>query len=106
MAHSTECHKAYNHFLTNLTDVNKSGSSKKYWSFIKSKRKDQCEVLPLVCYGVTHTDDLTKANVLNNQFTSVFTNEHTSYIPKLQDIPYHTIQSIQIHRYGVIQLTQ
>ena len=75
-----ECRKAYNHFIANLTDVNKPGSSKKFWSFIKSKRKDQCEVPPLVCNGATHTDDLTKANVLNNQFTSVFTNERTSYI--------------------------
>ena len=101
-----ECRKAYNHFIANLTDVNKPGSSKKFWSFIKSKRKDQCEVPPLVCNGATHTDDLTKANVLNNQFTSVFTNERTSYIPKPQGTPYPTIQSIQIHRDGVIQLMQ
>ena len=101
-----ECHKAYNHFIANLTDVNKPGSSKKFWSFIKSKRKDQCEVPPLVCNGATHTDDLTKANVLYNQFTSVFTNERTSYIPKPQGTPYPTIQSIQIHQDGVIQLMQ
>ena len=28
------------------------------------------------------------------------------YIPKLQDVPYPTIQSIQIHQDGVIQLMQ
>ena len=29
---------------------------------------------------------------------------HTSYIPKLQGIPYPTIQSIEIHRNSIIQL--
>ena len=101
-----QCRKAYNHFIANLTDANKSGNSKKFWSFIKSKRKDQCEIPPLVYNGVTHTDDLTKANILNNQFTSVFTNENTLYIPKLQGVPYPIIQSIQIHQDGVTQLMQ
>ena len=63
-----------------------------------------CEIPPVVCNEVTYTDDLTKANVLNNQFTSVFTNECISYIPKLQGIPYPTIKSIQLHQDGVIQL--
>ena len=101
-----QCCKAYYNFTTNLTDANKSGNIKKFWSFIKSKRKDQCKVLPLVYNGVTHTDNLTKANILNNQSTSVFTNKNAEYIPKLQGVPYSTIQSIQIHQDGVIQLMQ
>ena len=101
-----QCRKAYYHFIANLTDANKLGNSIKFWLFIKSKRKDQCKVPPLVYNGVTHTDDPTKANILNNQFTSVFTNENTVYIPKLQGVPYPKIQSIQIHQDGVIQLMQ
>ena len=93
-------------FFSNFTDANKLGNSKKFWSFIKSKRKDQCEVPPLVHNGVTHTDNLTKADILNKQFASVFTNEDTSYIPKLQGVPYPTIQSVQIYQDGVIQLLQ
>ena len=88
------------------SDANKSENSKNSWSFIKSKRKDQCQVPSLVCNGVTHTDDLTKANILNNQFTSVFTNENTAYIPKLQGVPYSTIRSIHMTQDGVIQLMQ
>jgi len=83
-------------FISNLTDANKSGNSKNFWSFIKSKRKDQCEVPPLVYNGVTHTNNLTKTDILNKQFASVFTND-TLYIPKLQGVPYPTIQSIQIY---------
>jgi len=101
-----ECHKAYNLFISNFTDANKSGNSKKFWSFIKSKRKDQCEVPLLVYNGVTHTDNLTKADILNKQFASVFTNKDTLYIPKLQGVPYPTILSIQIYQDGVIQLLQ
>ena len=76
-----------------------------FWSFIKTKRKDQCEVPPLVYNTVTDTDALTKANAL---FTSVFTNENTAYIHvlKLQGVPYPRIQSIQIHQDGINQLMQ
>ena len=68
-----ECRKAYNRYISNLVDTNNSvRNSKKFWSFIKHQRKDQCEVPPLFYNGITHTDNLTKANILNEQFTSVF----------------------------------
>ena len=77
-----ECRKAYNRYISNLVDTNNSGgNSKKFWSFIKHQRKDQCEVPPLFYNGITHTDNLTKANILNEHFTSVFTKENTAHIP-------------------------
>ena len=98
-----ECCKAYNHFITNQI---RNQSSKKFGHSLKQKKPNVRFPHLFVNDGFTHTDDLTKTNVLNNQLTSVLINGHTLCIPKLQGIPYPTIQSIQIHQDGVIQLMQ
>ena len=50
-----------------------TGKSKKLWSFVKSKRKDPCSVAPLKSKdGVQVSDAVGKAQILNEQYTSVF----------------------------------
>jgi hypothetical protein len=53
-------------------------SPKPLWSFIKSKRCDFTCVAPFSKGGNNHSGSLEKANILNDQFTSVFTEEDTT----------------------------
>ena len=48
-------------------------SSKKLFSLLKHAKQDSQGIAPLLEEGYLHTDDKTKANILNRQFQSVFT---------------------------------
>lgn len=48
------------------------GRNKKFYSFVKHNKTVKCEVSTLKSDGITYTDSLEKANVLNKQFKSVF----------------------------------
>jgi hypothetical protein len=61
-------------------------SPKPLWSFIKSKRCDSTGVAPLSKGGNNHSGSLENANILNDQFTSVFPEENTTnemHLPRL-----------------------
>ena len=47
-------------------------SNKKFYSFVKHNKTEQCGVAPLKHQGLTYTDPVDKANILNRQFESVF----------------------------------
>ena len=47
--------------------------SKKFWKYIKSLRKDCVAVSSLTTDGVTVSKSEDKADILNHQFSSVFT---------------------------------
>jgi hypothetical protein len=57
-----------------LSDDNTS-NPKRFWSFIKSKRTESSGVAPLRREGILHSDTTTKEDILNDQFTSVFSAE-------------------------------
>lgn len=48
------------------------GNTKKVWKYIKGKRCDASGVAPLKKSGLVHSDPAAKANILNEQFCSVF----------------------------------
>ena len=48
---------------------------KRFWSFIKQSKKDYTGVPTLKRNGISYTSSTGKANILNEQFESVFTNE-------------------------------
>ena len=52
---------------------------KRLWLFIKSKICDSTGVAPLSKGGNNHSGSLEKVNILNDQFTSVFTEEDTTF---------------------------
>ena len=54
---------------------------------------------PLLSNGVNHSDSPKKADILNDQFTSVFTEEDTSDVPKLNT---QSVKSIMVKRKGVL----
>lgn len=82
-----ECRAAFNKYVSNFTDVN-NHVTKKLWSFIKNKKRDRTGIGPLECQGSTVTDSLpSKANVLADYFSSVFTSEDTASVPVLEGDP-------------------
>ena len=82
--------QAYLRHIENLIEIiigdpekdQSPGKQKRFWSFIKSLREDNCGVAPLKENGKMHTDPKDKANILNRQHESTFTREDTSYIPQ------------------------
>ena len=55
---------------------------KNFWKYVSSKTKSKGKIVELSDpQGTTTTDDLEKAEILNNHFASMFTNEDTTNIP-------------------------
>jgi len=75
----------HNLFVSDMVNPSKNTVSKKLWSFIKSKRKDNIGgVSSLSFQGETHTDPLVKAKFVN--YSSVYTNEDTSFKYKVKTL--------------------
>ena len=64
------------------------GNPKRFWSYIKSTRCENPGVAPLLQDGILQCDASAKANLLNDQFTSVFTYENASQLPDLGASPH------------------
>jgi len=62
---------------TQPTDQNIHNSQKRFWTFIKHKKKDNQTIIGLKEHGQLHSDPKSKANILNRQFQSVFTDNIT-----------------------------
>ena len=58
------------------------------WSFIKGRKQDRIAIGPIEYQNAKYTDPLSKANVLAEYFSSVFTSENTSNIPFLEGDPF------------------
>jgi len=66
--------KSYWKYLDSVILAGDSGNNKnkKFYSFIKHKKTENSGISPLKSNGITHTDPVQKANILNKQFESVF----------------------------------
>ena len=71
---------------------------------IKSLRKDHVGVPALISNGKTLTDSLEKAEVLNNQFYSVFTDEDLVNTPQIDQLEYPTMPEISFNTPGIHEL--
>jgi hypothetical protein len=79
-------------------------SSSPLFCYIKNKKDDKCGVAPLKRNGLTFSDSTTKANILNSQFSSVFTSEDLSNMPDMGVSSTPEIPPIIIHHNGVMKL--
>ena len=59
-------------------------STKPFWRYVKSLRRDNSGIGPLKQDGQLHNDLKDKAEIINNQFNSVFTQPSASEIPEPQ----------------------
>ncbi len=78
---------------------------KRFWSYIKSQRKDHTGVASLRENGKTTDNPEEKANILNKQFQSVFQKETTT-MPLNNNSPHHTIPDIDITENGVRKMLE
>jgi len=74
-----ECRLANNRYLSNMSSSNRGHNS--FWSYIKSKRRDQVSIPPLQFNGITISNTCEKADLINQQFSSVSTQEYLSTMP-------------------------
>ena len=97
--------KAYRNYVHDIISPEASQNPKKFWSFVKSRKQESSGVAPLRNNnGLIYSDPQTKANILNHQFQSVFTEENTNSMPEKGPSPYPTMPKINIRSRGVDKL--
>ena len=104
----SECRKAYYEYINSMLDENNQNevNLKKFWSFIKSKKKENSEVVPLMKNGTVHSDSQAKADILNMQFSTVFTIGNASNAPSLGVSTYSELPHITVSVAGVRKLLE
>ena len=61
--------------------INLTSKQKRFWSFIKSLRKDSSGVDPFKENSKMHADQNDKTNILNRQYELVYRKEDTNNVP-------------------------
>ena len=87
-----------NNYVSSLLDPHYK-CTKKFWRHIKSMRKEQISINALLFNGETYTDSAAKANILNNQFVSVFTKDDHSTLPIMRGNPIPDIEFLTLSNF-------
>ena len=107
-----ELQLAHQQYVNSLLDIDeadpihdhaKAGIIKLFWQYIKAKRRDSAGIAILKSHGKEFTKPKKKADILNEQYDSVFTLEDP-VLPQLPDSPYPDMPNIHIDNNGVIKL--
>ena len=85
-------------------DSNKSGKSKKFWSFVKSLKKNAFGITSLRENDILKTDTKEKADICNWQFQSAFTREADSDPPSIGASLFSSMGEITVDPKGVAKL--
>ena len=85
-------------------DTPKPEKIKKFWSFVKSLKKDAFGIASLRENGILKTDTKEKANICNQQFQSAFTCEGDSDPPSKGASPFSPMGDITVDPKGVAKL--
>ena len=92
----------WSHLDTTLTDSLKENNTKPFWKHIKNLRQDDVGVAPIKHKGKLHSDSKTKAELLNHQFQSVFTQETSKEkLPDPAGPSYRPIDNLEITYTGI-----
>ena len=86
-----------------IQDGLKKNDTKPFWRFIKSKKQDNVGIAPLKQNGTLHIEGEAKANILLEQFKSVFTKSCNTPLPTLPPTR-PPIQPLVISTAGVYKL--
>ena len=97
---------SYWKYINNLFDNQGSDidNKKNLFKFVKSQRKDQNGIPPFKHQGNTVTDAKTKAGLMNDYFTSVFTASSGNPIPDKGPSPHSIMSDITVTSNGVHKL--
>ena len=100
-----EIKKSYFIYLEELFTPNNDdkgwGKNKAWFNFLKSKRRENNGISPLKQNGRLYTNDLNKAEILNQQFFSVFNTDDNSTFPDLELSPNPTMPDIEFSTTGI-----
>ena len=92
--------KAHEDYCKHLFDNSFCESRKQFWSLIKSLWKDHSGIASLNVNGTCLTDPMDKAEALNKQFFTFFTNEDR-HVPTLESSPFPNIQELYLSIDGI-----
>ena len=80
-------------------------NSKRFWSYVKHRKQDSSGIAPLKkADGLLYSDAPTQADILNQQFHSVYTREDTGNIPSKGLSPHTFMAKITVSTNGVKKL--
>ena len=97
--------QAYKLYTESLFDPqDEKHSQTKFWQFVKLKRKDSCGIAPMRKEGILISDSSGKANVLNKQYSSVFTPIKEEVIPSSPQPGISKMPHIFVEQEGVKKL--
>ena len=103
-----ETRKAYWAYLENIIDYTSEPNTqdrhtkqKRFWSFIKSTGKDSSGISPLRHQGIVHSDATSKADILAEHFSSIYTHEQPGPLPDKGPSPYSSMPDINISATGI-----
>ena len=100
-----ECRRAFRKYMFNtLYNPYENGKKKRLFRHVKSLHRDYCSPGTLSKDGVNYTDNQMKSELLNEQFSSVFTRHDNSEPPQMENSPYQEISSIDFDIYGIAKL--
>ena len=106
----TLAHDKYLLDLLKTDDMNletrKPTMTKRFWSYIRSKRQGNVGVAPLEINDDVVSDSREKANLLSNYFKSVFTKEDLQNMTPEATSPYADIPPIYFSTAGITKLLQ
>ena len=99
--------KAHNDYVNNILNEGLAkNDNKKFWKYIKARKQDSMGISPLKHQGSLHTDNKTKAELLSNQFKSVFTPQTVNESAQMEGTPYPNIPPLHITQPGVQKLME
>ena len=102
--------QSYWSYVNNIIEVGDQDSAcqpkqKRFWSYIKSLRKDSSFIAPLKDNGRLFNSPKDKANILNHQYHSVYTREDpSSATPDSDGTPLPDMDNITVTEQGVKKL--
>ena len=95
----------FNDYVNGIPEENIKSKPKKFWRFIRSKRNENRGVSPLINKnGKLVTDSKDKAEVLNEQYQRVFTQENTGTLPDLGESSIPSMTDIAFTMAGIEKL--
>ncbi|XP_071138515.1 uncharacterized protein [Mytilus edulis] len=86
------------------TESPKQGITKQFWRYVKSRKQESSGVSTLNVDGQIKEDNTSKAEALNNQFQSVFTEEDMASFPNMGPSTINKINDIKIEEKGIAKL--
>jgi hypothetical protein len=101
----TSIRKAHIDYVNNVLTLSlENHNSKPLWQYLKSQKEDNVGVAPIKANGKLYADPKDKAELINNQFQSVFTKAESTTNAIPDGDPYPDIKELNITTDGILKL--